>query len=231
MTHSSIMVLDDDEALLMALPDTLRIKLPFIEVEPFPCPEKAVARLKERGYAAIIADYSMPVMNGIAFLREVKTAQPATPVILLTAAADPVLADQAIQNGAFDYLAKPVDRDDLVEVVRVAVKIFRWTRLVEHRRSALSNLKTRLALMEQQSVSARLRKIPPRSSQFIAESRALSARTVGSLAGMLEYGEARVSRMEDQLKEWQQRLQAAEDVARRRAAARQVSLSVSHHRF
>lgn len=231
MTHDVVMVLDDDEGLLLALPDTLRFKIPFIDVEPLPSPRRAVERLKDRRYGAIVADYRMPELNGLAFLREVKTVQPSTPVILLTATADPVLAHQALQAGAFDYLAKPVDRDELVEVVRIAIDISRRTRILQCRRTGLSQLKTRLALLEQQGGAARRRTIPSRSAQLISDSRALGDRTVRSLTAMLNYGEARVNRMEAQLASWQQRLQAAEDAARRRALDRQLSLSVYRPRL
>jgi response regulator RpfG family c-di-GMP phosphodiesterase len=66
----------------------------------------------------VVLDIMMPGMDGITALREIKKRYPATEVILLTAYASIKTAKSAVRLGAFDYLTKPFDKDDLTKVVR-----------------------------------------------------------------------------------------------------------------
>jgi DNA-binding NtrC family response regulator len=71
--------------------------------------------------AMVVSDVRMPGMDGIAFLREVRATHPDLPFLLVTAFADVRDAVTALKLGAVDYLAKPVDLDELAAAVSDAV--------------------------------------------------------------------------------------------------------------
>lgn len=70
---------------------------------------EAVRLCGERGFAAVLLDVRMPVMDGLEALRAIREAHPALPVIMMTAWSDVPAAVEAIKSGAWDYLAKPLD--------------------------------------------------------------------------------------------------------------------------
>ncbi len=65
----------------------------------------------------VVLDIKMPGMDGITALQEIKKNHPETEVVLLTAYASLETAKSAIRLGAFDYLTKPFDKDDVINVV------------------------------------------------------------------------------------------------------------------
>lgn len=70
----------------------------------------------------VVMDIRMPKMDGIAALKEIKRKYPDTEVILLTAYASLETARDAIRFGAFDYLIKPFDRNDVLSVVERGIE-------------------------------------------------------------------------------------------------------------
>jgi len=71
-------------------------------------------------FDAVITDVRMPGMSGLELLAELKHRSPDLPVIMVTAFASPDDAVQAMRNGAFDYITKPFNVDELRKVVRTA---------------------------------------------------------------------------------------------------------------
>jgi two-component system, NtrC family, nitrogen regulation response regulator NtrX len=116
---AKILLVDDDTATLLALADTLRLKLPNVHVDTSQTPGAALERLHHRQYDLIITDWRMPRMNGLALLREARRLRPTMPFVLITGHGDGTdylhLAQAA---GAFEVLLKPLDRQRLIETVR-----------------------------------------------------------------------------------------------------------------
>ncbi|MGX9728678.1 MAG: sigma-54-dependent transcriptional regulator [Candidatus Electronema sp. VV] len=86
-----------------------------------PTAEAALAVAAQKDFDAVISDVKMPGMGGLALLAELKSRQPELPVIMVTAFASPDDAVQAMKSGAFDYLSKPFNVDELRKVVRAAL--------------------------------------------------------------------------------------------------------------
>jgi two-component system, NtrC family, response regulator AtoC len=131
MSPARILAVDDDphaRDLLRRLLGTLG------EVMQASHPEGAVERLTEDGpFDLVLTDMAMPNPgDGLRVLREVKTRLPDTPVIVVTAFGNVEGALDSIQQGAFDYLAKPFDVDAIMRVARRALE---QKRLVEENRS------------------------------------------------------------------------------------------------
>ncbi|GBE12605.1 transcriptional regulatory protein ZraR [bacterium BMS3Abin13] len=68
----------------------------------------------------ILMDIRMPKMDGLTALKKIHALNPALPVIMMTAYADSATAMAAMQEGAFDYIVKPFDNDDLRQVLEKA---------------------------------------------------------------------------------------------------------------
>ncbi|MEO0604091.1 MAG: sigma-54 dependent transcriptional regulator [Myxococcota bacterium] len=82
----------------------------------------ALARLEEEAFDLVVSDLKMPVVDGMELLRWVNTNQSAVPVILITAHGTVDSAVEAIKQGAFDYVTKPFDRDELQGAITKAIR-------------------------------------------------------------------------------------------------------------
>ncbi len=82
---------------------------------------EALAYLKESHIDLLIADLRMPVLDGMELLREALSIHPSLPVILITAHGTVDNAVEALKTGAFDYITKPFDQEELRSIVRKAL--------------------------------------------------------------------------------------------------------------
>ncbi len=83
---------------------------------------EALSVLKENHIDLLITDLKMPVLNGMALLKEALAHTPSLPVILITAHGTVDTAVEALKTGAFDYVTKPFDQEELRTIVRKALK-------------------------------------------------------------------------------------------------------------
>jgi two-component system, OmpR family, response regulator len=88
---------------------------------------EALAKLAESPVDVVVLDVRMPDMDGIETLKEIKKVMPSVEVIMLTAHADVQVAVEGMELGAFDYLMKPMDIDDLLYKLQDAYKR-KWCR-------------------------------------------------------------------------------------------------------
>lgn len=73
----------------------------------------------------VITDYQMPGISGLDVLNELKKTQPGTPVILLTAHGDVALTIKSIQLGAYDFIEKPIQMQEVLEIIKNGLEISR----------------------------------------------------------------------------------------------------------
>lgn len=83
--------------------------------------EEALRLLDQKHFDCAVVDVKMPEMDGLELLRRMRKDYPDTAVILLTGHASVELGVQGIELGAFEYLMKPVELDELLDTVRRAV--------------------------------------------------------------------------------------------------------------
>jgi two-component system nitrogen regulation response regulator GlnG len=93
-----------------------------MHVTSFDSAEPAIKRLNKEVPTAILSDIRMPEVDGLSLLDYVHRLYPTLPVIIMTAYADLDRAVAAFQGGAFEYLPKPFDVDEVISIVRRAVK-------------------------------------------------------------------------------------------------------------
>ena len=115
-----ILVVDDD----LGMRDLLEIMLTQEDYEVACCgdPNKALQRVQKEQFDLVITDLKMPKMDGIEFLKQVKEVKPETQVILITAFASGNTALSAMKEGAYDYIEKNFDIDELKRIVHEAME-------------------------------------------------------------------------------------------------------------
>jgi DNA-binding NtrC family response regulator len=94
----------------------------------------ALERFKEKAWDIVLLDIKMPGMDGIEFNRQIQSIDKNIVVIIITGYASVDTAVQAIKDGAFEYISKPIDPDNLTHVIRNAI---------EKRRLAKENVQLR----------------------------------------------------------------------------------------
>lgn len=136
--NSPILLVDDDTALLQALPQMVDLRMKNVYVKTCDSAVHALELIKEYDYDAIVSDVKMPEMDGIELLSHVRELRPDTPVILITGHGDHELAIQAIRGGAYDYILKPIDRDTFAATLKRAIQTRQLRRKVVEQQLALS---------------------------------------------------------------------------------------------
>jgi len=114
-----VLIVDDDPGQRSLLETFLRSR--GYQTQTAASGEEALQVLKGKTFALMISDVRMPGMSGIETLRRVRQQHPTLPVLLVTAFADIRSAVAAMRDGAVNYLAKPIDLDELIASVRVAI--------------------------------------------------------------------------------------------------------------
>jgi two-component system NtrC family response regulator len=130
-----ILVVDDDENLRWVTKTQLEdVGYPVITV---PNGEAALTALDAQRPSLVLTDLKMPGMSGIDLLERIRAQDPDIPVVLITAFGTIQTAVQAVKAGAYDYLTKPIDPEELLIVVSRALE---RQKLVEEVASLRRNL-------------------------------------------------------------------------------------------
>src|SRR5213082_1235067 len=137
MDKSTILIVDDDPALLQALPQALNLRLDGVEVQTSDSALEALKLIRDYNYDAIVSDIKMPGMDGLALLEKIGDLRPDIPTLLITGHGEHDLAVRALRGGAYDFIQKPIDRDYLVAALKRAIQAHALNRLVKDRRLAL----------------------------------------------------------------------------------------------
>lgn len=119
-SSARILVVDDEEGMREFL--GILLQKEGYQVETAQSGEEALARLGKERFDLVITDLKMPRMSGIDVLNKIKERDPDVGVVLITAYASTETAVDAMKGGAFDYIAKPFDVEEMKEVVRGALK-------------------------------------------------------------------------------------------------------------
>jgi signal transduction histidine kinase len=118
-----ILLVDDDTALLEALPEALSLRMNGIVIDTSETALDAIEKIRETDYDAIVSDVKLPGMDGLALLSEIKELRPGTPTLLITGHGERDLAVQALRGGAYDFVQKPIDRDYFVASLERAIQM------------------------------------------------------------------------------------------------------------
>ena len=135
-----ILIVDDDTATLLALTETLRLRLDSVTIETAESANAAIDRIHTTLHSVIVCDVVMPGADGLILLKEAQRLRPEVPVILMTAGAIDHEAS-ALYSGAYAFLEKPLNIDHFISVVSAALGHSDLTRrLRERNQNSIVNL-------------------------------------------------------------------------------------------
>jgi putative nucleotidyltransferase with HDIG domain len=145
MAHEKILVVDDEEAIR-------EVVSTLLDAQGFQCTtcvngKAGLEGFRKDTFDLVLSDIVMPEMDGLKLLAELRLADPDVPVIMVTAMHDISIALEAIRAGAYDYILKPFEKDQLYLSVRRALE---HRRLVAENRTYQSDLEQLVAERTQQ---------------------------------------------------------------------------------
>ena len=126
MSNNSILVVDDEKSLRRVV--QVQLERRGYSVTTAGSGEEALGLLRGNGFQLILSDLRMPGLSGLELLKEIRRCSPKSKVIILTAFGTVETAVEAMQGGAYHYVTKPVNFDELAIVVERALE---HTRLLE----------------------------------------------------------------------------------------------------
>jgi PAS domain S-box-containing protein len=132
-----ILIIDDDHALLEALPEALRLRIEGVVVDTVDSASSALDVIRTTPYDAFICDVKMPGMDGLTLLEEMRKLQPDTVTLLITGHGQHDLAVQALRRGAYDFIQKPIDRDYLIASLNHAIQTRNLSRAIKEQRAVV----------------------------------------------------------------------------------------------
>ena len=151
-----ILIVDDDPAVRDLFAFCLESRYNCIEAASVP---EALERISEMNFELIVTDFMMPELTGIDLLERVTEISPDTMVVMVSGAGDPLSGLEAVLRGAFDYLTKPCDLNDLELTVeralahrRLRLEARRYKLDLEKRNRQLAHGKAELERMQAQII-------------------------------------------------------------------------------
>jgi two-component system, LuxR family, response regulator DctR len=133
--HAFVAVVDDDHALRELICETLQSL--SIRVIGFPDAQSFLAYASWRHCSCLVLDVRLPGISGTELQRRLKVEGATTPIIFITTQSYVPLAVEAMQQGALDYLLKPLDWQKLVDRVQLCLRDADERRGSESRRAAI----------------------------------------------------------------------------------------------
>jgi DNA-binding NtrC family response regulator len=115
-----ILIVDDEPEMCSLLSDILKEE--GLGIETATSGEKALAKMGEQDFAVVITDLNMKGMPGMALLKEIRHRHPDINVIIMTAFGSVETAIEAMKQGAYDYVMKPVKSEEIALIVQKAVR-------------------------------------------------------------------------------------------------------------
>lgn len=117
---NKILIVDDDPTFSLMLKSFLGNK--GFEVSEVFTANKALKIIKEQKFNVVLTDFRLPDIDGLELITELQKLVPGIPVILMTRYGDIRSAVNAIKAGAYDYVTKPVNPDDLLSIINKAIE-------------------------------------------------------------------------------------------------------------
>ena len=123
--RTKILVVDDDE--VVRLSHLRSLTSAHCNVEAVWDGNEALRLMEQHSFDVILLDLRMPGMDGMAVLKTIKERWPESEVVIITGYPTIETAKEAVRLGAYDYLAKPVGPDDVINAAAGAMTRKKWT--------------------------------------------------------------------------------------------------------
>jgi len=209
-----MIVAAEDPVLVRLLPETVSLQLPYVHAETHRSTASALDRLRECPTSLVLADLSM-ADAGSALLREAARCAPETPVIGLAPVGERTSAEQAVNDGAFDIVWKPIDRVDLLHSVRAALMTYRLRQRLASAEQSVQRLQGLLRAAED-----RFREVDQLQRASFEKAKWAATQSCVLSQQALELIKRRLQYREQVLQKHQAELEARVLAARERAASR-----------
>jgi DNA-binding response OmpR family regulator len=115
-----VLVVDDEEELVSTLVE--RLKLRGIDAQGAITGAEALSFIESNGFDVAVVDVKMPGIGGLELMERLRAKRPDLQVILLTGRGSEKESEMGLEAGAFAYLMKPIDIEELVKMMRDAAK-------------------------------------------------------------------------------------------------------------
>src|SRR5438552_3151868 len=115
MSSGRILLIEDDLAIASALERVLKAE--GYELQMIPRGDDGLNKATRDDFVVLITDLKLPGINGLDLVRNLHAAKPRIPIILMTAHGTTETAIEATKSGAYDYLLKPFEMAELIELV------------------------------------------------------------------------------------------------------------------
>jgi nitrogen regulation protein NR(I) len=119
MSAAKVLLIEDDPAVVVTLSRVLREEGHEIIVESRG--DSGLARARDDSLDLVLTDMKLPGMSGLELVKELHRSKPRLPIILMTAHGTTETAIEATKSGAYDYLLKPFEMPELIELVSKAI--------------------------------------------------------------------------------------------------------------
>ena len=115
---ASILIVDDDVGMCETLFDIMEDRdfRPTIASDGY----EAIEKVREAAFDAILMDIKMPGMNGVETFKQIKSIRPKTVVVMMTAYAIEGLIEEALREGAYGVLRKPLNVKRMIDLIEEA---------------------------------------------------------------------------------------------------------------
>ena len=115
-----VLIIDDEDQFVDAVVERLRLR--GFEANGVTSGQDAMELLHQRSYDVVLLDVKMPGLGGLEVIRKVKEKWPDLQVVMLTGHGSSQDAEKGMELGAFEYVMKPVNIDNLTDILRAATE-------------------------------------------------------------------------------------------------------------
>lgn len=138
-TEGTILIVDDDAALLDALPTAVSLRLPGVTITTAASAYDALELIQATDFDVVVTDIKMPGLDGLGLLGKINSIRPGTPTVLITGHGEHELTIRALRGGAYDFVQKPIDRDYFAVTLSNALQTRALMRQVAKQEKALAD--------------------------------------------------------------------------------------------
>ncbi len=164
---SNILIVEDEDAIRRVLKKVLSEENPKYKLDEAPDGEKAISLIKTQHYDLVLCDIKMPKKDGIEVLEFVSSYDSSIPIIMISGHGDLKTAVKAMRMGAYDYIEKPPDLNNLLNSVRSALVKSKTKKILKKTKKTNSKYEIIGESKQIKSVKSLIEKIAPTNAKVL----------------------------------------------------------------
>ena len=164
---SNILIVEDEDAIRRVLKKVLSEENPKYKLDEAPDGEKAISIIKTQHYDLVLCDIKMPKKDGIEVLEFVSSYDSSIPIIMISGHGDLKTAVKAMRMGAYDYIEKPPDLNNLLNSVRSALVKTKTRKIPKKTKKTNSKYEIVGESKQIKSVKSLIEKIAPTNAKVL----------------------------------------------------------------